>query len=283
MNSCIDSVKQELDESIRLRENINRRLNDLKDCDGWYINYTVVKGHSYYQMIKKKTPNTNNSTTKTKRKRIKKYLGKSTNPKVGRLQEHRLLTEARQICNTNIDSLDALVAAYQELDPDKIIKNLGVAYQECAGFSDKVLGIPSASEWKRQALEKRDSIPRYKPENLMHTSNSGEKMRTRGEVIFANILDTLGADYVYELPTDINGHMMIPDFTILHPKTKEIMLIEYMGMYGEENYRFKNTIKISEYFSAGYILGKNLFVFMDGEEGHFDAQIIKKVIEAILQ
>lgn len=282
MNSCIDSVKRELDECIKLRDNINQQLDNLKDCDGWYINYTVVKGHSYYQMVKRKKASTSNANTKGKTKRIKKYLGKSTNPKVGRLQEHRLLTEARRICDANIDSLDALVASYQELEPEEIIKNLGVAYQECAGFSDKVLGIPVASEWKRQALEKRDSIPRYKPENLVHTSDSGEKMRTRGEVIFANILDSIGVEYVYELPTEINGQLKIPDFTILHPKTKQEIIVEYMGMYGDENYRLKNTIKIAEYFNAGYILGKNLFIFMDGEEGRFDSNILRKVLQAIL-
>ena len=307
MISCIDSVKTELEESIRMRENIDRRLEKLKEFDGWYLNYSVVKGHSYYQMInsegndkkginKSNKDNADNGQSilnerslnktetreKPKRKHNRKYLGKSTNPKVGKLQEHRLLTEARQICDANINSMDALVATYKEVNPDEIIKNLGVAYQECAGFSDEVLGIPTASEWKRQGMAKRDSIPRFKPENLIHTADNGEKMRTRAEVLYANMLDSLGVEYIYELPMDINGQRKIPDFTILHPKTKQEIIIEYMGMYGDENYRIRNTIKIAEYFDAGYILGKNLFVFMDGEEGHFDSNILRKVLQAVI-
>ena len=298
--SCIDSVKMELEECIKLRDNIEQRLDKLKEFDDYYLSYSVVKGYPYYHMVKFqnkdfKASNENNKEKdvlidmldnqninhKKKNKRTRKYLGKSTNPKVGRLQEHRLLTEARQICDANIDSLDALVASYQELNPDEIIKNLGVAYQECAGFSGEVLGIPSTSEWKRQGMAKRDSVPRYKPEHLTRRAQSGEMMRTLGEMIFANILDSLGVEYIYELPTEVNGQLKIPDFTILHPRNKQEIIIEYMGMYGDENYKIKNTFKIAEYFNGGYILGKNFFVFMDGENEHFDSNMVKTILKAI--
>lgn len=274
-----------------LEEYADKRLGALKKWEEYYLRVKTKNGRKYYSYSRKRVKSnsklrgttTEKANTKEKRRAQEKskYLGKADNPTVLEIQEYNVCKQVKKISAHNVMCIEKALKDYIDINNEQIKKCLKPTYKNDGIIEKSLMKLNVSSEWKEKGLRKRDENNRYYPERLVHKTNDGEMVRTRGEVIFANILNALGVEYVYELPHEICNQIRIPDFTILHPTTGEEILIEYMGMYGDESYRMKNTIKICEYFQAGYVLGKNLFVFMDGEEGHFDSDTVYRVLRAI--
>src|SRR5699024_5847535 len=59
-----------------------------------------------------------------------------------------------------------------------------------------------------------NNIKRYFEKNLIHRTIRGELVRSKSEVIVANILNQLDIEYVYEEPLKVAGKTYIPDFTL---------------------------------------------------------------------
>lgn len=68
---------------------------------------------------------------------------------------------------------------------------------------------------------------RYLEEKLIHKTIRGEMVRSKSEVIVANILDKININYSYEEPFDVSGKTYIPYFTLhYHGKTA---YLEHIG------------------------------------------------------
>jgi ATP-dependent DNA helicase RecQ len=72
--------------------------------------------------------------------------------------------------------------------------------------------------------------------NKIYSTSKGDKVRSKSEVIIANLLFQHGIKYEYELPLEFgNGETIKPDFTIFLSDTKKIYW-EHLGMLGTETY-----------------------------------------------
>ena len=69
-------------------------------------------------------------------------------------------------------------------------------------------------------------------------------MRSKSEVIIANLLQAKGIDYRYEEPLEIDGVTKYPDFTIEDDNTGETYYWEHLGMLSDEGYRQKWLEKV---------------------------------------
>lgn len=245
-------------------------LDELPAHNKDFLSYTQIKGRKYFYL-----------TNFEKSTRRRKYLGNSRNPKVIEIKEYHYLDNLIENCKSNIKALQNILNKYVIVSPDEMEKRIPKAYNVNSVLLNKIFGTLDTSEWKANAIKTRNANERYMPDKLQHKANCGEMMRSRGEVIIANILDSLELEYVYELPMMMNGNRKIPDFVVLHPIKKVEIIIEYMGLYNEKEYRESNEKKIAEYFDAGYILGRNLFVFMDDANGSFDSEITNKILKTI--
>lgn len=75
---------------------------------------------------------------------------------------------------------------------------------------------------------------RYFEEKLIHKTIRGEMVRSKSEVIVANILEKMNIGYAYEEPLDVNGKTYIPDFTLRYQG--KIAYLEHLGMLGIKSY-----------------------------------------------
>lgn len=125
-------------------------------------------------------------------------------------------------------------------------------------------------EWREINFEDR--------EHTIYTEK-GDYVRSKAEVIIANLLFIRGVPYIYERAIVINGHTVYPDFFIMNVRTGEIIIWEHLGMMGDEKYATKNVRKINEYIKAGFIPGKNLIITMESEGCPLDTEVVKTLIE----
>lgn len=98
------------------------------------------------------------------------------------------------------------------------------------------------------------------PEDNQMVTDRGEKVRSRAELIIANMLNKLGLAYRYECRFYVNGRSAYPDFTIMHPQTGEIYYLEYFGLMDDYEYARSALKKIYQYYGTPQA-DKFIFIF----------------------
>lgn len=111
-------------------------------------------------------------------------------------------------------------------------------------------------------------------ERLIHRTKRGELVRSKSEVIIANILADLGISYEYEEPLfskEDQKDFRIPDFTIKYEG--ESFYWEHLGMLEDPEYKNNWERKIEWYKKNGYI--DRLIVSKDKPGGGIDSKEIE--------
>lgn len=125
---------------------------------------------------------------------------------------------------------------------------------------------------------------RYYEASLIHKTIKGELVRSKSEVIIANMLYDAGISYEYEkeLTLDEDG-IRIPDFTIDDAESGTLFYWEHCGMMADRHYRQRWDKKKAVYAKYGIVEGENLIVSYDDVNGSIDSVAIKALIEKHLQ
>lgn len=83
----------------------------------------------------------------------------------------------------------------------------------------------------------------------------------------------------YEAQLNLNGHIIYPDFTLLHPITRQIVYWEHFGLVEDEKYRRDYLTKLNLYTSNGIIPSINLITSYETAEKPFTFFDAEKIID----
>ncbi len=125
---------------------------------------------------------------------------------------------------------------------------------------------------------------KYFEENLIHRTKNGIMVRSKSEVIIANMLCDNGIDdFLYEERLPIGDSYKLPDFTFKDMASGTLIIWEHLGMLGNPEYRASWETKKKLYEANGYSEENgNLIVTMDGLDGSIDSQTIQDKIDEYL-
>ncbi len=132
-----------------------------------------------------------------------------------------------------------------------------------------VLGIDPGKRQK-QLLTKTVSSTSIYPENLRHRTLNGEMVRSKSEVLLANLLYFYQIPYEYEKPINFGNYTIYPDFTIILPTGQQIYW-EHLGMLNTPKYAKSWAEKNHTYRQNGISEGNGLIITKD-VNGVFDEQ-----------
>lgn len=119
-----------------------------------------------------------------------------------------------------------------------------------------------AAIWEREPYVSND----YKAEEKVYPTRKGDMVRSKSEAMLADMYFDLGIPYRYEAELILqNGKRVYPDFTLLDVRTRSLVYHEHMGLLDEDEYRYHNFRKISEYRKNGIYSGKNLIITIEGD------------------
>ena len=130
---------------------------------------------------------------------------------------------------------------------------------------------------------------RFLEERLIHRSSNGEPMRSKSEVIIADLLAAHGISYEYETALTLDGLTRWPDFTIEDSDSGRIFYWEHCGMLTDPDYRRRWERKL-DWYTQNKILPveqssahapRVLVVTEDDEKGGISSQAIKQTIETL--
>jgi ATP-dependent exoDNAse (exonuclease V) alpha subunit len=126
---------------------------------------------------------------------------------------------------------------------------------------------------------------RFLEERLIHITTRGDAVRSKSEVIIANMLHAKGINYLYEEALKLDGVTKYPDFTIEDDNTGITYYWEHCGMLHDPGYRSRWEEKNRWYAEQGITEqgGTNgkLIVTRDQANGGFDASAVAAIIERL--
>ena len=135
--------------------------------------------------------------------------------------------------------------------------------------------------WKEEKYDHRWLKGEYKFE-----TKGGQTVRSKSELIIANMLYDAGVPYRYEetraLCAEL-GAFHNPDFTVLNARTRQEFVWEHFGMMDKEDYRNDAFRKLSEYMMYGYFPGKNLIVTYETSTCPLRTEDVNRLIEEFLK
>lgn len=108
----------------------------------------------------------------------------------------------------------------------------------------------------------------------LYKTKKGEIVRSRIELIVADMLYDLGIPYRYECMLSLASGDVYPDFTIMHPETLELYYIEIFGMMDKPEYEQAAFTKIAKYAASDVY--QNLLMFFDHKNAPISPSNIKK-------
>lgn len=105
----------------------------------------------------------------------------------------------------------------------------------------------------------------------------GERVRSKSEVIIADVLHREGIPYRYEYPIYICGvGNVYLDFTILNVRTRKELLWEHFGLMDEPEYAEKAIQKLITYEQNDIFMGKNLILTYETRKNPLNQKIIMR-------
>lgn len=126
-------------------------------------------------------------------------------------------------------------------------------------------------------------------ENLISCTRRGELVRSKSEVVVADLLYSLGVDYLYEEKLVINEVTKFPDFTIDDHETGNTFYWEHCGMLHDPAYRQRWEKKLKWYRENDILPHEEgggergtLIVTRDNENGGISSQEIEALIREVI-
>ena len=171
----------------------------------------------------------------------------------------RLLS--RELLYTALTRQREQVVLFHQGDLRALLKLSLSEHSETARRLTNLFSAPKPVEYNSSFLE----------EGLIHRTIRGELVRSKSEVIIANLLHDLGISYTYEQAfTGKDGSVRYPDFTIEDAETGRRVYLEHLGMLSEPVYQRRWLAKLEWYRSQGV---------MPEDEGEGDEGILVTTTE----
>ncbi len=110
----------------------------------------------------------------------------------------------------------------------------------------------------------------------------GEHVRSKSEVIIADMLKHYDVPYHYEPVLKLRDQVKCPDFLVLNTKTRKEYIWEHFGMMDKPEYCKDAIEKLSFYENTGYSLGDNLIITMESSLHPLDTKYAERMIKKYL-
>ena len=133
------------------------------------------------------------------------------------------------------------------------------------------------SKWKNTEFTHMD----FKPDYPEYYTRQNLRVRSKSEVIIADILDEAGIPFLYEKPLHLKSGTVHPDFTLMNIKTRKELYWEHLGMMDDIDYRNNAYLKLRNYEASGlYPFESVIWTFETGKYP-LNTKEIRKMVRSL--
>lgn len=155
---------------------------------------------------------------------------------------------------------------------------------EQMGIGKRVLIKPhfiSDEEYlKSWELQKYDAMP-FRDGSPEYYTRSGIRVRSKSEVLIADILEELSVPFFYEKPLRLKRIVVHPDFTLLNIKERKEVYWEHFGMMDDREYRDDALMKIREYEANGFCQFDSVIWTFESAKCPINTREIRNLIKSL--
>lgn len=270
MSTFINNAKGEIIRLDKLLESINKFLKNSPDgCLKW--KYRNEKLYYYHQHLKTE----DNKGYKWTRE----YIKKQDKELATKLAKKQYYITVKPILEKQLQELKRFVDLFPNDKPQELYDSL------CK--ERRNLFIPINLEAKRVQKdwldEKYEQTTMYS-ENLKYETEQGEVVRSKSELIIANLLyqNKNHLLYKYERPLEVKvdekKKIIYPDFSILNIKTGKIKYWEHAGKMDNPDYADEFVRKINTYSANGLLPGRDVILTFETSEHPLDIKNVKRIV-----
>ena len=217
------------------------------------------------------------------------YLRINPKDKTGKYISRKDLATIKLYLQKSYDEKTIKIIKNEIYALEKYVKKSGGFYKKMENVYDlfpeksKTMIVPIAisnqeyiDRWQNKAF-----LPKYIDDNVLtYQTNKGEIVRSKSEVMIANILNNMKIPYKYECPLTLSGGITIyPDFTILDINRRCEVYWEHRGMMDDRTYANESVKRIREYQKNNIFLGDKLIITEESMKFPLDVVEIKNIIE----
>lgn len=257
---------EEIENRKKELENLLKQLEKKKlDSSGQKLRVSTGKnGIQYYLRDSSKDKNG-------------KYIRKKNLPYIRQLAQVEYEMELLKTVKKELQTIVKFLKNYE----DNNISNLNIKYGR------KFQNLITASTLSEKEYKQKWSKIEYKKggfhgENTIYDTNNGIKVRSKSEVIIANVLEEMGVAFRYEYQVKLKQFSVYPDFYCLRVRDRKEIIWEHFGMMDDIEYETKALEKIKNYQESGYKLGENLIFTFETKEMPLTPQFARFIIRKYL-
>lgn len=179
-----------------------------------------------------------------------------------------------EAARSELKLLEEIGNFYNEKTVEKIYNSFSKPFQDLLIPVQEPLGV-YLSQWTEIQYKGKKF---YKDSPEFYTDR-GKRMRSKSEVMIANLLSQFRIPYHYEKPMVLKGiGSVYPDFTLLDLENRQEIYWEHLGMMDEKDYCEKAINKISSYIANGLYPGKRLILSFETSKQPLDMIQIQSMI-----
>ena len=207
--------------------------------------------------------------------RVGEYIPKKELKLISALAQKEYYEKTYRLAKQEQKAIDAYLKRCPVIMPE--------LYYEVLSESRKELVIPLCET--EEMFRKRWESVEYEGNpietaSFEYYSDKGEKVRSKSEIIIANMLAKAEVPYRYEFPVYLETMGTVyPDFTVLNTHLRKEFYWEHLGMMDDEEYSEKAIRKIAAYCANGIYPGEKLILTFETRSTPLNIRQIKEMIE----
>ena len=188
----------------------------------------------------------------------------------------------KKILNTvekELNAIDKYFMGYPEINAEQVY---GILHQDRKKLVNPIQ-LPEdefVEKWRSVKYEGKgfkEGVPE------IYTARE-ERVRSKSELIIADMLNKENIPYRYEFPIHLESiGDVYPDFTVLNVRLRKEIYWEHMGMMDDSKYVEKALQKIAWYEQAGIFPGESLILTYETKLSPINPKIVNLMIQKYLK
>jgi len=262
MNEMVASIKTQIDFAT----------NELLRCPQGSLSYENKRGKL---VIYCETYNKSPQGTRRIRRRNNITGDDET---IGLLLRRKYLEHQLKVLEHNLETISRAIEKIDKTDETAILRKFIKKYEWVSGNQlDIAVRSAEASVYDWSSSPLNENL--FMEGELKHYTSWGLKVRSKSELLIAEMLHNYGISFKYEVPIVCNGHSLTPDFQIKRMDGK-IFWWEHRGLMNNTDYAQRQYQKNLLYCSADIVPWDNLIVTYDNGEGEINLKIVEAEIKS---
>lgn len=209
--------------------------------------------------------------------RTGRYLRKEDYPLVKNLAQKAYLERIMEAASREIALIDRTEKESETVSVEEVYSRLPVQRKELV----KPLVLSDCDfveQWLNEPYEGKEFL---ETDPVFLTARN-ERVRSKSEILIANILTELGIPYRYEAPLVLeNGQIIYPDFTILNVRTRKVCFLEHCGRMDDPSYLHRFLHRNDLYIRNGYIPGRDVFMTFESNSDPLNINSVRNMLRAL--